>query len=119
MQSVVGLRTCRGLQERQRQCGREIGFGFGQRHEPYRIQVFGSRNRCKAGAVLVNSILPDIGNSVGLAKQGERCPESETAMPKKAQAEVAECGCRLNASTGASRWKAANDKAVPLALTFG
>lgn len=67
----------------------------------------------------MNSILPGIGNSAGLAKKGERCPESETAMPKRAQAEVAECGCRVNASAGASRWKAANDKAVPAGLTFG
>jgi len=110
---------CRGLQKRQRQCGSEIGFGFGQGHELYRIQVFGSRSRCKAEAVLVNSILPDIGNSVGLAKKGERCPESETAMPKKAQAEVAECGCRSNASTGASRRRVANDQAVPAALILG
>lgn len=110
---------CRGLQKKLRQWGREIGFGFGQGHELYRIQVFGSRNWRKPGAVLVNSILPDIGNSVGLAKKGERCPESETAMPKRAKAEVAGCGCRANAPTGASRWKAANDKAVSAVLTFG
>jgi len=67
----------------------------------------------------VNSILPDIGNSVGLAKKGERCPENETAMPKRAQAEVAGCGCRASTSTGASRRKVANDKAVPAVLTFG
>jgi len=73
----------------------------------------------KAEAVLVNSILPGIGNSAGLAKKGERCPERETAMLKRAQAEVAGCGCRSNASTGASRRRAANDKAVSAALTFG
>lgn len=117
--SVAGFRIGKGLQKRRRQWGRKIGFGFGQRHETYLIQVFGSRSRCKAEAVLVNSILPGIGNSVGLAKKGERCPESETAMPKRAQAEVAECGCRSNASAGASRWNVANDKAVPAGLTFG
>jgi hypothetical protein len=80
---------CRGLQKRGRQWGRKIGFGFGQRHESYLIQVFGSRSCCKAEAVLVNSILPGIGNSVGLAKKGERCLKSETAVLKRAQAEVA------------------------------
>jgi hypothetical protein len=74
---------CKGLQKRRRQWGREIGFGFGQRHEPYLTQVFRSRSRCKAEAVLVNSILPGIGNSVGLAKKGERCLKSGNRSAEK------------------------------------
>jgi len=86
------------MQKRQRQCGREIDLGFGQGHETDHIRVFGSRSWRKPETVLVNSILPGAGNSVGLAKKGERCPEIQTAVLKTAKVEVAYSGCRSRCS---------------------
>ena len=106
--SVVILRSGGGTQKRRWQCGGKIGVGFGQGHDACHIQVCGSRSRRKPGAVPVNGILPGVGNSAGLAKKGERCPQSRTAVPKRAQAEVAKnavVGRMFPPARAGGRWR--------------